>query len=241
MLFTAAAWAAAAIWAAVRPLASVSSGSGVACFCWESPLPPFDRPLRERPPPLLPPEEEPPPWSWATGSEWTMMPRPEQCSQVSEKTSMRPAPTRLRVICTRPSEVTSATWCFVRSRPRHSRRRRTTRSRLVSRTMSMKSTTMIPPMSRRRSCRTISSAASRLFFVTVSSRLPPAPVNFPVLTSTTVIASVRSMTREPPEGSHTLRSIALAIASSMRCSLKTSLSPVYFSRRSERSGATSST
>ena len=30
---------------------------------------------------------------------------------------MRPEPTRLRVIWTRPSEVTSATWCLVRSRP----------------------------------------------------------------------------------------------------------------------------
>jgi hypothetical protein len=39
--------------------------------------------------------------------------------------------------------------------------------------MSMKSTTMMPPMSRSRSWRTISSAASRLFLVTVSSRLPP--------------------------------------------------------------------
>ncbi len=34
--------------------------------------------------------------------------------------SSSPWPTRLRVICTRPSEVTSATWCLVRSRPRHS-------------------------------------------------------------------------------------------------------------------------
>ena len=37
----------------------------------------------------------------------------------------------------------------------------------------MKSMTMMPPMSRSRSWRTISSAASRLFLVTVSSRLPP--------------------------------------------------------------------
>ena len=80
----------------------------------------------------------------------------------------------------------------------------------------MKSTTMMPPMSRSRSWRTISSAASRLFLVTVSSRLPPEPVNLPVLTSTTVIASVRSMTSEPPEGSQTLRSSPLAICSSMR-------------------------
>ena len=80
----------------------------------------------------------------------------------------------------------------------------------------MKSMTMMPPMSRSRSCRTISSAASMLFFVTVSSRLPPEPVNLPVLTSTTVIASVRSMTSEPPEGSQTLRSIAFVSCSSIR-------------------------
>ncbi len=78
-----------------------------------------------------------------------------------------------------PSEVTSATWCLVRSRPRHSSSRRSTRSRLLSSTMSMKSMTMMPPMSRSRSWRTISSAASRLFLVTVSSRLPPAAGELP--------------------------------------------------------------
>ena len=36
-------------------------------------------------------------------------PRPLQCSQVFENASSRPEPTRLRVIWTRPSEVTSAT------------------------------------------------------------------------------------------------------------------------------------
>ena len=74
--------------------------------------------------------------------------------------------------------------------------------------------------------------------MTVSSRLPPWPVNLPVLTSTTVIASVRSITSEPPEGSHTLRSSALASCSSMRYSANTSLAPVHFSSRSRRSGAT---
>ena len=123
---------------------------------------------------------------------------------------------RLRVIWTSPRVVTSATWCFVRSLPRHSTRRRRTRSRLLSNTMSMKSTTMMPPMSRRRSCRTISSAASRLFLVTVCSRLPPDPVNFPVFTSTTVIASVRSITSDPPDGSQTLRSKAFINCSSTR-------------------------
>ena len=100
-------------------------------------------------------------------------PRPPQVGHGSENASSSPCPTRLRVICTSPSEVTSATWCLVRSRPRHSVSRRSTRSRLDSSTMSMKSMTMMPPMSRSRSWRTISSAASRLFRVTVCSRLPP--------------------------------------------------------------------
>ena len=52
--------------------------------------------------------------------------------------------------------------------------------------------------------------------MTVCSRLPPDPVNFPVFTSTTVIASVRSITSEPPDGSHTLRSKAFINCSSTR-------------------------
>src|SRR4030081_1835399 len=93
--------------------------------------------------------------------------------------------------------------------------------------MSMKAMTTLPPLSRSGSWRTISSAASRLLRVTVCSRLPPAPVNLPVLTSTTVIASVRSMTRYPPDGSHTLRSSALVICSSIRNSANTSATPAY--------------
>ena len=57
---------------------------------------------------------------FSTGSVWMITPRPLQCSQVSANASSRPCPIRLRVIWTRPSEVTSATWCLVRSRPRHS-------------------------------------------------------------------------------------------------------------------------
>ena len=152
----------------------------------------------------------------ASGSNVTITPRPLQHSQGTEKASSSPAPTRFLVIWTRPSEVTSATWCLVRSRARHSSSLRSTSSRLLSSTMSMKSMTTMPPTSRSRSWRTISSAASRLFRVTVSSRLPPWPVNLPVLTSMTVIASVLSMTSEPPLGSHTLRSSALASCSSTR-------------------------
>ncbi len=96
----------------------------------------------------------------------------------------------------------------------------------------------MPPRSRSRSWRTISSAASRLFLVTVSSRLPPWPVNLPVLTSTTIIASVLSITSEPPLGSQTLRSSAFGSCSSMRYVAKTSTSEVHLDSRSTRSGAT---
>ena len=65
--------------------------------------------------------------------------------------------------------------------------------------MSMKSITMMPPMSRSRSCRTVSSAASRLVLRIVSSRLF-LPTNLPVLTSTAVSASVLSIVRYPPLG-----------------------------------------
>src|SRR5512133_418551 len=142
-------------------------------------------------------------------------PRPSQVGQVSEKLSSRPPETRLRVIWTRPREDTSITWLLVLSLARAVRRRSTTASWLRSNSMSMKSMMMMPPMSRRRSWRTISSAASRLLATTVSSRLA-LPTNLPVLTSTTVMASVRSITMEPPEGSHTLRSRALWICSTTR-------------------------
>ncbi len=155
-------------------------------------------------------------WGISVRSVETMMPRPLQCSHGTENAASNPEPTRFLVIWTRPSEVTSATWCLVRSRARHSIIRRSTRSRLLSSTMSMKSMTMMPPMSLSLSCRTISSAASRLFLVTVCSRLPPWPVNLPVFTSMTVIASVVSITSEPPLGSQTFLSSALAICSSIR-------------------------
>ena len=54
------------------------------------------------------------------------------------------------------------------------------------------------------------------------SRLPPVPVNLPVFTSITVIASVLSMISELPDGRNTLRSRPLAICSSSRYSVKRS-------------------
>ena len=91
------------------------------------------------------------------------IPRPLQVGQVLEKDSTRPSEMRLRVISTRPSSEMSKTWVLVLSRASAARKARITSSRFCLSSMSMKSMTMIPPMSRRRSWRAISSAASRLF------------------------------------------------------------------------------
>jgi hypothetical protein len=70
--------------------------------------------------------------------------------------------------------------------------------------MSMKSMTIRPPRSRRRSWRASSSAASRLVLKRVSSISAPL-VERPELTSTATSASVWSMTMAPPEGRLTWR------------------------------------
>ncbi len=69
-----------------------------------------------------------------------------------------------------------------------------TAARFFGFAMSMKSMTMIPPISRSRSWRTTSFTASRLFFVIVSSSrapefFPREPTKRPVFTSMTVNAS----------------------------------------------------
>ncbi len=76
--------------------------------------------------------------------------------------------------------------------------------------MSIKSITTKPPMSRKRSWRETSSAASRLVCRAVSSMSPPR-VARAELTSTETSASVGSITIEPPEGSCTSRSKAVSI------------------------------
>ena len=105
--------------------------------------------------------------------------------------SRTPSVTFWRVISTSPSGEISTTNVFVRSSSSDLCRTFSTASRLRARAMSMKSMTMMPPMSRSRSWLTTSSAASRLVFVIVSSSraLLPLPMNEPVLTSITVSAS----------------------------------------------------
>ena len=105
--------------------------------------------------------------------------------------SRTPSVTFWRVISTRPSLEISAVKVLVRSSSSALRSVLSTASRLRARAMSMKSMTMIPPMSRRRSSLTTSSAASRFVRVIVSSRRAclPRPTNEPELTSMTVSAS----------------------------------------------------
>ncbi len=70
--------------------------------------------------------------------------------------------------------------------------------------MSIKSITISPPKSRIRSCRAISSAASRLVFNAVSSISAPFVARAELM-SIEIMASVWSITIEPPEGSCTSR------------------------------------
>ena len=118
-------------------------------------------------------------------------PSPEHTGHGLVMISRTPSVTFWRVISTRPSGEISTTNVFVRSSSSALRRTFSTASRLRERAMSMKSMTMMPPMSRSRSWRTTSSAASRLVLVIVSSSraVLPLPVNEPVLTSMTVSAS----------------------------------------------------
>ena len=122
------------------------SGSAVASAPFaDRPLPccPFDSPSPRRP---RPPRVRRPPSApggrcrCARSPRWRRPRRgPGSARTVWRSAPAGRRPTRLRVICTRPSEVTSATWWRVRSRARHSVSRRSTRSRLASSTMSMKS------------------------------------------------------------------------------------------------------
>jgi len=92
------------------------------------------------------------------------------------------SPTRLRVHLDQ-TEIRDLKTCVgVLSRANVARSVAATSWRLDFTSMSMKSITMIPPISRSRSCEPISSPLQRLFLKTVSSRLED-PTFFPVLTS----------------------------------------------------------
>ena len=108
-------------------------------------------------------------------------PSPSQVGQGRVMISRTPSVTFWRVISTRPSFEISAVNVFVRSSSSDLRRVFRTASRFLARAMSMKSMTMMPPMSRSRSWLTTSSAASRFVRVIVSSSRAclPRPTNEP--------------------------------------------------------------
>ena len=99
------------------------------------------------------------------------MPLPEQYGQGSHSVRSRDWRTRLRVRITRPNSFTERTFDGERSCCSSCSRAAMTFCRLFFSSMSMKSTTMIPPRSRRRICRTISLTASTLVLRIVSSSL----------------------------------------------------------------------
>ena len=101
----------------------------------------------------------------------------------------------------------------------------------------MKSMTIMPPMSRSLSWRTTSSAASRLVRVMVaSSWVLPRPTFFPEFTSITVMASVSSITSEPPDARGTRRLRVLRMAVSTPWASMSGASPWYSLTRSASSG-----
>ena len=89
--------------------------------------------------------------SIATVSSLRTTPSPSQVGQVREMISRTPSVTFWRVISTSPSFEISAVNVFVRSWSSAPRSTFMTASRLRALAMSMKSMTMMPPMSRRRS------------------------------------------------------------------------------------------
>ncbi len=97
-----------------------------------------------------------------TVSGWNTRPVPVQVGQLIVWLWNSDGRTRCRVISTSPRSETANARVRARSRARCVRSSWSTLSRLDRVSMSMKSTTMMPPMSRSRSCRASSRAASRL-------------------------------------------------------------------------------
>ncbi|MCY1539647.1 hypothetical protein D9M68_752440 [compost metagenome] len=137
-------------------------------------------------------------------------PVPLQRGQVMCEPSFRAGRRRWRDSSIRPKRDILPIWTRARSKWRASRRRCSTARWFLLSSMSMKSMTIKPPRSRRRSWRATSSAASELVRSAVSSMSAPR-VERAELTSTDTSASVWSMTMAPPEGSCTVREYAVSI------------------------------
>ena len=139
-----------------------------------------------------------------------MLPWPLQRGQVIALVSPSEGRRRWRDISSKPKREMRPTWTRARSASSASRIRFSTSRWFRLDPISMKSITTSPPMSRRRSCRAISSAASKFVLSAVSSMSAPR-VAREELMSIEISASVGSITTDPPEGSLTSRSKALSI------------------------------
>ncbi|MNT17079.1 hypothetical protein D3C72_1522120 [compost metagenome] len=133
-----------------------------------------------------------------------MWPVPLQRGQVMCEPSDSEGRRRWRDSSIRPKRLILPICTRARSWRRASFRRVSTSFWALLDSMSMKSITIRPPRSRRRSWRAISSAASRLVRSAVSSMSAPL-VARAEFTSTETSASVWSITMAPPEGSMTMR------------------------------------
>ena len=102
-----------------------------------------------------------------------MLPMPVQRGQVRWLESLKEGRRRWRDISSRPKRDSRPIWMRARSCFTASRRRSSTSRWFLLDSMSMKSMTISPPMSRIRSWRAISSAASRLVLVAVVSMSEP--------------------------------------------------------------------
>ncbi len=139
-----------------------------------------------------------------------MTPVPLQRGQTRPVDSSSDGRRRWRDNSSRPNLEMRPIWMRARSMASASRRRSSTARWCLTGVMSMKSMTMRPPMSRRRSWRAISSAASRLVLSAVSSMSEPFVAREELMSMDTS-ASVGSITMDPPEGSFTSRWKAVSI------------------------------
>ncbi len=131
-----------------------------------------------------------------------IVPKPLQRGQTIPLVSPNDGLRRWRDISSRPNLDMRPTWTLARSTSSASRILFSTARWFLGEFMSIKSMTTRPPMSLRRICRHISSAASRFVFKAVSSISAPL-VALDELISIDTSASVGSMTTEPPDGRRT--------------------------------------
>ncbi len=133
------------------------------------------------------------------------LPRPMQRGQISVVDSRIEGRSRCRDISRRPKREIRANCTRALSVWQEVRNSSSTCWPCLRFAMSIKSITIRPPMSRMRSCRAISLAASILVSRAVSS-ICFFPVDREELTSMDVSASVGSKTMAPPEGKRISRS-----------------------------------